>query len=44
MEEINTQKIEDSPHPTIRDLMKSEYCSIGVPIDDKKQLEEEIEL
>lgn len=44
MEENNNQKIEDSPNPTLRDLLKSEYCTIGLPIDDKKQLEEEIEL
>lgn len=34
MEEINTQKIEDSPAPSKWYICNSEKCSLGVPIDN----------
>ncbi|CAD8152795.1 unnamed protein product [Paramecium octaurelia] len=44
MEEINTQKIEDSPAPSRCYLWNNDKCQVGIPIDNQRQPEEDIEL
>lgn len=34
MEEINTQKIEDSPAPSKYSLCNYDKCTFGVPLDN----------